>query len=213
MKKSLRSCLLACAVPVVLAVCVAQADAFRVTFEPAGAVSFTSALSVLFEAGGLQVRCLITLSGSLLRGPIASAPPGSSVGSISSMRWRSCLEGEISATLVESRAPWTLRYEESRGFLPTAVTSLVLGIDRMALNFSILGGFVNCLYSGNVHGDLTVARAERSGVYTSGRLLFIAGETFTLMTLARGGFGCPTTMVVEDITGSTLSPRQTITMS
>jgi hypothetical protein len=141
----------ACALAVALAACTAAAAfgsaGIRVATGPANETITSSAVS--FIAGGVTVRCPLTLSGIIdeatkkveqrLMGEITRVTPGT------------CIGGEI-RFLVET-LPWMTRYLSFQGTLPN-ITGSTLDIKEIATlaTVTVLGITVRCLYKGTPHG-------------------------------------------------------------
>jgi hypothetical protein len=185
----------------------ANAFAVSASVERAGAVNATG--SSTFEGSGISIVCPLTLSNSLLRGPIVVAR-GNQIGEVTGVTIGACNGGAVESVL---NTPWRLTINDS---LPTVAslttrnaTGLLLNINGAAFNLSVFGGFVNCLYSGTAGALLTMTHTARESVtYTANSLRALEGVS---LPLARGGFGCPAN---GHFAGTfALSATQTITLS
>lgn len=166
--------------------------------DPAGSVSMPSAGKVSFGETP-QVSCNITLNGSIE--PEVQMIRGEDLGSVTSVSIRNCEGGSISAVL---DLPWPIEYESVEGTLPNEITGLVGNMEGVALNVSVFGGIVNCLYSGlyRVYIATFPIFLSRWGVLA----VIILPEDALRLALARGSMLCPAELVASG--EFSISPEQ-----
>ncbi|HEX4806891.1 MAG TPA: hypothetical protein VFU94_13415 [Conexibacter sp.] len=156
------------------------AGAASLEVSPAGSIIETSLGKLSFTAGENTVECNITMSGNLLRGPIAKTS-GSKLGEINSVRWANCSGGEIER--VEG-LPWTVSYESISGTLPERMTSVTKKV-AIDIDFSLFGSFFECEYKGIAAFAVGLVNIA-SNVYKTG----LASSLQSAIPLLRG-FACP----------------------
>ena len=139
--------------------------------------------NLTLEASGISISCDLTLEATLERGEFDLEEP-SSVGAVSTVEWSSCTGGSIRAVLGLS---WDLRYDLALGSYPEALTGLELSIRDLEVQLAVFGGFVNCLYTGDVTALAPLEQEEPEGAWLLGDL-----DVSDTMALVSGAF-CPTT--------------------
>lgn len=166
---------------------VAVAASFQI--EPGGSITATSSRNATFSAGegaeSSSVTCALTLLGTFVHGTITKTT-GTTIGSITGLRWGSCSGGEIEAVL---NLPWRLTYNSILGTLPEGVTGMLVTINGMALSFSVFIGFFECLYRGDVGALIAMTRTTGS-TYSTGTLITLFLPAMSLIS----GFGCSRTL-------------------
>lgn len=168
-----------------------SAGAEEGSLSPAGEASLVSEGGVTFEAAGVSVACNLTLDGSLMEGPIAMTE-GEPIGDIAGIEWSECSGGGLRASL---GLEWDVVIDE----LETS-PSAVLRVTVVDLEFqlSTFGGFVNCLYSGDVQLELPLVGTNPYDLEDAG----VSGATLARVS---GAF-CPSTGA---LTGTfELAPQQ-----
>lgn len=180
----------------VLVALLAAADARASSYyeaSPAGPITASTG-AMRFSAGGINVECAVTLSGSIPAGTLEGTP-GAEIGRMTSGTMPSCSGGALA---VPQGLPWRLEYESALGVLPL-LTGLRLRLNRLAVAVTYLG-LIRCEYSGVV--PLLLALTG-SGPLQTGALSVVSGAQLPLVT----GAGCPTSGTI----GGTLSfTRQAI---
>jgi hypothetical protein len=174
-------------VAVALAAFATSAAAFRLTIEEGGTITSASLGDVVFSAG-IVGRCPMTLKGSFITTGITIAA-GARIGSITEVRIDnpSCTGGSMRGVLVSSASPWSITISSVPAGMPNSVTALEVRINTIGIQWAVLGGFVNCLYSGSIPLNVALNRTGTAGTYTTG-LLSVLTNT---QALSSGGFGCP----------------------
>jgi hypothetical protein len=150
--------------------------------------TLTSAGKITFNAGGIVVACNVTLQATFVNWqelPIE----GRYAGEINSMRWANCEGGIISAVL---GLPWEMLNLQILGTLPN-LTGILVEINDVALNFSVLGGIINCLYLGDL--GLLIEIFELGGGANDFGVATLLEEYF--VPFARGSGLCPEELEVS----------------
>lgn len=172
----------------------AAADSIEVS--PAGSITATSQGQLTFSdtRRSSSVACNVTLTGSLLTGPMEKVS-GTPTGSVTSMTTSSCTSGRLTG-LVSGLAPWPLVYTGQTGTPPSSISAYGLALDNVA--FERTWPFT-CLYRGAINLSLAVSGSPyRAGVLTT------SGSTLRLVS----GAICPADATVA---GSlNLAPAQTL---
>jgi len=150
-----------CAVLLTLAVAGAEADTWYTSPSRTQSINGT----VTFEGSGISTACAITLTTTFNSSIAVSA--GTTAGSDSGMSWRSCTGGEIRAVL---GTPWTIAYSSLSGTTPEAITRALVNVREFALQFSVFGGFVNCLYKGELAIGLNLSGSDDYSVSSASLL-------------------------------------------
>lgn len=185
--------LLALATALVLVASSQAAAAVRwFTVSPAGTISAPSSGTLRFTTGGIEVRCNVTLSGSLSEGIIQTeADPFGAITAVSSS---ACSGGELETSLA---LPWTLGYRSLLGTAPF-LTGLQFNMLQATIPMRVFG--VRCVYRGDIGALLALSG---SNPYRSGSISLLGNEV-----ALREGFLCPSS---GRVTGSlSLSPTQTL---
>jgi hypothetical protein len=182
---------------VALAGLTSSASAVRLQTRNGGAITSVSLGRLTFEGSGLNVRCNVTLRGSL-RTEAIEAVRGTSFGSITAGEVTSCEGG--SAEISGETFPWSITYN----------THSVAGGLEFTINgatFLIEAFGSGCQYRGSPTATLAWTRtAERT--FTSG-LIRSNATSVSLLRRLFGLFNCPST---GRLIGSfNLTPTQTIT--
>lgn len=168
-----------------LAASAAPVGATEITISPAGEIAASSNGRLTFTDGSIRFTCPITFWGELRSGPIRAAS-GESLGTIETGAKGVCEGGEIGAFLVEAGRPWTLAFERFLGTAPNSVTGFLVSIRTMAIRWSVLGEFVECLYAGAVGALISLRTTRTAGVYTTDTGTYLS----TTLSLVSGTF-CP----------------------
>ncbi|MGN6189914.1 MAG: hypothetical protein ACTHOE_13550 [Conexibacter sp.] len=184
-----------------------NAAAVTASIANAGAVALTGALT--FEGSGLSIACPLTLNRSLLRGPI-TVVRGAQIGEVTEVRIGACSSGSIERVL---NLPWRLTIND---FLPTITsltttnaTGMLVNIVGFAINFSVLGFALNCLYRGTLGLLFPLTHtAAGSNTYTMRSAEFLRAVEIPLFS---GEPSCPTAIHASG--RFTLSTVQTVTLS
>lgn len=204
--RRLKTLLVGAAIALALAATSATAGAFRVTIDRGGPITAASLGPITFEGGG-TINCNVTLNGLLLGGPINVAA-GEKIGEITEVRTASCSGGSIRAILVGTGASaWPVTINSVPGGLPNSVTSIELLIRGASFNLLVFGGFVECLYRGDVPASLALRATATPGKYTTGLLSLLANT----LSFVRGSGLCPSSGSMRGT--FSLSPARDATFS
>jgi hypothetical protein len=167
------------------------------SISPAGSVTASSLGKLTFTAGTTTISCNVTMRGTLEEVVIETA--GDHVGSVSEVTWATCTGGELERVL---GLPWSLGYSSILGTMPNGLTGELYTINEAGMRFSILSGFVRCLYKGNV-GALVALSGTNP--YRTGLITLLGTE----LSRIEGGESCP---VTGRLSGTlALSPAQEVT--
>ncbi len=176
----------------------ASATPYVLSIESAGRITAASSGKIAFGTFP-QVRCELTLAGTLERGPIEDFA-GQQFGEVTEVRIGRCEGGEITAAL---GLPWRLTVNRLLGTLPESATGALFEIVGAALDFSDSG--LSCLYGGTADTLMSLTRGGRTGSYTSGTM---TAQREPALSLRSGSGLCPSS---GSFAGTfTLSPAQTI---
>jgi len=193
-----------------------------IEISPGGTVTQVSLGLVTFVSGETSITCNLTLRIELVRGLVGPALL-IRIGQVTDVRWEGCSGGTVERVL---GLPWDValvsqlltegaREErcETVGVLISAapynrVCGAKIEILRAQFRLSVFGGFVRCLYAGNVRALMTLTRIasdETQATYRMGLLLILPNS----LPLVEGGFGCPATGEMRGTFGAA-TPAQTI---
>ncbi len=162
------------------------------TISPAGSISAPSTGAISFSAGGVTVRCNMTLTGSLDIGVLQQARDP--FGAVSRVQTSSCVNGEIESAFA---LPWTTGFSAVQGVYPI-YTGLLFNLLEATIPVRLFGGAIRCVYRGDVGALLGLSG---SGPLRSGSLS-LTGNAVPL----REGALCPASGTT---TGSfSLTPAQ-----
>jgi hypothetical protein len=170
-----------CCVVALLAAVGGGARAEGIALGPAGEAALASVGNVTFSAG-VSIRCNVTLRASLDSAP-TPIRAGLAVGTVTGVSFGACEGGAVRGVL---SLPWSLTYSSLSGTPPEELTALELVIERAKWGFSVLGGFINCLYEGNLPLSVPLSTDDP---YAVGLTTVLTNS----MRLISGGFGCPAT--------------------
>jgi hypothetical protein len=179
-----------------------SAMASEATVSPAGAISAPSTGQTTFTSS-FSTRCNLTLNGSLLRGPIRTEST-SQIGEVTevTIARETCEGGTVEGVL---NVPWRMTLTQTLGTAPNAITGLLLTINNVQFLLSVFGGFVDCLYEGDVGALLVLSALRTAGTYRTGNIAALNSS----LSLASGGFGCPSS---GSMSGTFTVTAQTITV-
>ncbi|HEX4807268.1 MAG TPA: hypothetical protein VFU94_15315 [Conexibacter sp.] len=171
------ACAALCAALLLLAVGSSAAATWDVITE--GSVRLASLGKLTFTAGGLSLECNVTLTTTFTSRDVP-VREGEALGSVTGASWSNCTGGELETVLA---LPWSITYRSFAGTLPEELTSLRTTINGFAWRLSTFGGFVGCLYRGDLglSFPLSGRNPYRTGLLTTGL------ESVRLVS----GFGCP----------------------
>lgn len=195
----LKRTLLICAVAIAAAAALtATASAFTATLSPAGAITAPSLGTVSFVSGETVINCNYTLRGELNRSFAMTA--GTTIGRITGVTARECNNG---ATATILGLPYTIVFLGFAGTLPDNAGSIEVAIQRFSHNLSLFGGFVNCLYTGELQWNVPLVDTGTNTDRTE--LATIVPTRFRKVS----GAGCANE---EEIEGQFALPTQTVTI-
>lgn len=191
---------------VTMAMSVAEASAYDMSFNPAGPFTMTSSSLTFADGAGLiTVVCPLTLRGDFDTGPISVAR-GRQFGTLTDSPPSSCRGGSVDVMFYPG-SPWSMTVNTPLGTPPRANTGLLLDVigATFRLDVRILGIPTICYYAG-----------------TPGALIgwlgpnpYTAGSSVTVLSNALsstvGATRCPATIRLNGT--FSLSPQQTITIT
>jgi hypothetical protein len=173
-----------------LAAAVASAGALEATMSPGGSREAV-ARRVTFEGGGATVTCSMTLTLSLLTGPI-SIRAGQQLGEVTAARAGECEGGTVEEIL---ELPFRITVNSMLPATPEArnLTGSLLNVLNASWRETSLGGLLICLYRGTAGALMPLtATARGESRYTANHLEFLSGATIPLYL----GIVCSPTHVV-----------------
>jgi hypothetical protein len=174
------------------AIAAATASATTIAFSPGGSITAASLGKITFTGGATNIRCNLTLSGSLTRS--ASASEGTSIGSITSIESASCEGARIRSI---NNLPYELVFNR------LVAEGLELGLRELnySVSVTIFGIVQDCTYG----GTLPLLMQISAGVTGLLRIL-----TNSLPKTAGGG-SCAASVSWSGTFG--LEPQQTVTLA
>jgi hypothetical protein len=200
-----------CACTVILAAGTGSAAAVTVehlVFMHPGAITATSTSPTTLNAGELNVRCNLTLQGTL--NEETATRSGTSIGSISRATAGSCEGGERpSVTFLSLSWRWT--YSSFSGTQPEAMTGLLATLNSVGVRIS--AGRLTCLYSGNVGARFALTEHNPYLVGTlstlANSLSLVSGEGCARTGSITGSYRLSSTEYISEIQDLELmaSPR------
>ena len=169
-----------------------MASGSEVAISPGGAIT-TSASSITFDSESIDVRCDITLNGSLDPGPIPYTV-GETIGRITGGTTNACVNATVAVLAGTMRLA---NFAEFREFL--------YDVERLGFEITYLSG-PRCLYGGG--GFRLTLSGESSPWFTSEQFLLrqiLAGQV-------SGPCNCPRTVRTENNLRFLLGPTQRLTL-
>lgn len=191
---------------VAMAFAVSSASAaYTGSLSPGGTIASTASSLTFSDSGGLiNIVCPVTLTGSLLTGPIATTA-GSNFGTVTRVAIGTCRNGSAAALVGTG---WAMNINTVLGTLPNAATGLLIDIVGASFNIrtTILGITVNCLYRGTA-GALIAAAGTNP--YTVGSIAVLSGVS---VPFSSGDAVCPSSGRLTGTFGVP-APAQTLTIT
>jgi hypothetical protein len=182
----------------VIAAMAVSAGAATIRISPGGSITATSLGQVTFAGSSINLRCNLTLRGTLATS--ASASVGTRIGDISRIEVLRCEGGTI-------RSINRLPYEHTfNGLVELAERSAGIATIWSGTNFTlsvtILGIVVDCTYSGNILPLIHLAGGRTE----------LVGIAAHLVKTAESGSSCPRDLTA--VTGTfELRPQQTVILA
>jgi len=173
------------------AITAGTASAATLNASPAGAISAPSLGQVTFTGGAINIRCNLTLTGTLARSAAATA--GTSIGGVSRVEVASCAGGTVRSI---NNLPYNLTFNR----LTATGLEFTVNSANFTLSVNIFGIIVDCTYGGNVPALVAI---------TGGVTGLITILTNSLPKTAGGG-SCPASGSMSGTFGLT---TQTITLT
>ena len=180
------------AVVALAAISAGNATAATLHAEPGGTITSTSEGKTTFAGGAINIRCNLTLTGTLARE--AAAVRGTHIGSMSRVEWASCEGGNV-------RSVNNLPYELTYNALTTSGVEFEVNRANFTLSVTIFGIVVECTYGGNVPALVELTNS------LTGRLRILTNR----LSRTDGASSCP---AEGSMSGSfNLTPQQRITLT
>jgi hypothetical protein len=184
--------LLLLAVVAIGAITASTASAATLNASPAGNITSASLGKVTFTGGAINIRCNLTMTGTLAARAAATA--GTQIGEMSRVEWAACEGGNVRSV---NNLPYRLTFNR----LTASGIEFTVNSTNFTLSVTIFGIVVDCTYGGNVPALVELI---------SGRTGLIRILTNTLNRTA-GSSSCPASGSMSGTFG--LSPQQTITLT
>lgn len=185
-----------------LAIATATAAAYDLELSPAGEAEAVSDGRVIFTRSSINIECVLTLELDLAGIVVDADERSVQLGEVIDVQWSECVGGEWRAFL---GLEWAVDVVAVLGTLPTEATGLGLEIPNFALQLSVFGGFVNCLWAGPLPLLATLTAGKEPGTYELG-VVSMHGNLPLV-----SGFLCGSTLAISGDFG--LEPTQVVTIS